>query len=461
MNLSPSAIRKRAVSIAVALSMAFAPMVRAADRDKGNVPVVRDAEIEALVSDYARPLLKAAGLSRSGIQIVLVNSPDFNAFVNGRRIFVNTGAITQTGTPNQLIGILSHEIGHLAGGHQNRLRQQLEQAKTMAIVAGLLGAGVAVAGAASGSREAAQAGTGVMAGGSGVAMRSLLRYQRGEEATADRSALTYLRKTGQSPKGLLETFQTLERNSMFGRHAGYLSSHPAPRDRIATLQEAAQASPDYDRKDPEELRERHDRARAKIAAYSGSAGDVRRLFARNPRGLAALYGDAIATYLAGSTDSALEKLGRLIDAQPKSPWFQEMRGQILMDAGRGKEAAAAFSRAAALDGSGSGILKAEVGQALVTSGDRSRMEEAVRLIRAGLRSDPLNFTAYRFLAMAYGSLGDIGHAELATAEGYWHGGSYREAMVFAARAQQKLKPNSPAWRQAQDIIDTKMPSPTE
>jgi len=60
-----------------------------------SVPIVRDAEIEALVTDYATPIIKAAGLSRNAIRIVLVNNNSFNAFVDGRRIFINTGALLQ------------------------------------------------------------------------------------------------------------------------------------------------------------------------------------------------------------------------------------------------------------------------------------------------------------------------------------------------------------------------------
>ena len=444
------------VSAAVAVSLVFAPtLAHAASNEKTSLPVVRDAEIEALIADYTKPILKVAGLSRAGIEVVLVNSPDFNAFVAGRRIVVNTGALTQTATPNELIGVLAHEIGHLAGGHQQRLREQLDRAKTMAMVAGLLGAGVAVAGAAAGSADTARAGAGLMAGGGGVAMRGLLSYQRGEEATADRSALIYLQKTGQSGKGLIETFRTLDRNSLFSRGgSSYLSSHPAPQDRISALISAARDSPYYNRGDPPALQERHDMARAKIAAYGGGATDVRRLFARSPRSKAALYGDAIATYLSGSTTSALSKMDALIASEPNNPWFHEMRGQILMDAGRARESATAFTKADKLDRSSSGILKAEIGQALVTGGDPSQMQKAVSLIEAGLQSDPLNFTAYRFLAMGYGKLGDVGRAQLATAEGYWQSGAYGEAKVFAMRARQSLKPGTPAARRAQDIIST-------
>ncbi len=137
-----------------------------------GIPVVRDAEIEALVRDYSRPIFNAAGLSKAGIQIVLVNDKSFNAFVAGRRMFINTGALMQAETPNEIIGVIAHEAGHLAGGHQQRLRDQLERAKTMAIIAGLLGAGAIVAGGASDNRGLAGAGIGLATGGSEVARSS-------------------------------------------------------------------------------------------------------------------------------------------------------------------------------------------------------------------------------------------------------------------------------------------------
>ena len=109
---------------------------------------MRDAETEALVRDYAQPIFKAAGLQSSGIKIILVNDPHFNAFVAGRRLFINTGTLMTAGTPNEVIGVIAHECGHIAGHHEQALRDQLAHAKTMAIVAALLGVGAVVAGAA-------------------------------------------------------------------------------------------------------------------------------------------------------------------------------------------------------------------------------------------------------------------------------------------------------------------------
>ncbi|MCW4114661.1 M48 family metalloprotease [Aurantimonas sp. MSK8Z-1] len=430
-------------------------------KDKARLPIVRDAEIESLITSYVKPLLAAAGLSRSGIQIVLVNEPSFNAFVSGRRIFVNTGAIMSSDTPNEITGVLAHEIGHLAGHHQERVREQLERAQTIAIVAGLLGAGVAAAGAATGNSQVARLGGGIFGSGGSVAMRSLFHYQRGEELTADRAALTYLRKTGQSPAGLLRSFENLMRNNMFSAAptSAYISSHPLPQDRLSLLETAARESPYFNKTDDPKTQLLHDLARAKIAAYGGGAIEVRRLFNKDPRGLPARYGDAIATQLNGSPREALQKIDALVAGDPGLPWFHEVRGEILMEAGRADEAASAFAKAASLDGSGSGLLEAEVGQAMVTSGDKSKMKEAIARIRKGLRDDPANASAYRFLAMAYGAIGDVGGAELATAEGYWQGGAFTQARIFAARAQQKLKPGTPQWRQAQDILTTPVHKP--
>ncbi len=443
--------------MATTVTIAPAPAeAQAASRPR--LPVVRDAEIESLVRDYVGPILKAAGLSPNRVEIVLVNDLNFNAFVAGRRIFINTGTLLDSEMPNETIGVLAHEVGHLAGGHQERLRDQIARAQTIAVVAGLLGAGVAAAGAASGSGSVAGLGSGLMTSGGGIAQRSLFAYQRTEETTADRSALTYLQKTGQSPKGLLDSFEGLMRKNMLAgvSRDRYLSSHPAPQERIGFLQAAARESPYFDKPDSPELRMRHDLARAKIAAYNGGAALVRRTFGRDLHSLPALYGDAIATHLAGSPKAALDKIDALIKRQPNNAWFHEFRGEILMTAGRASEAEAAFGRAAKLDKSRSGLIQASIGQAIVTGGRPEKMKEAVAQIQRGLDADPDNYTAYRFLAMAYGHLGQIGDAELATAEGYWQGGNFTQAKVFAARAQQKFRPNSPQWRRAQDILMTKV-----
>ena len=163
----------------VALSLVVAPLsVHAQENPEKKGPrLLRDTEIEQLLRDYARPVLHAAGLERQNIQVSIINDPSFNAFVaDGRRIFVNYGAIMQSTTPNQLIGVLAHETGHLAGGHLSKFREQLARTQTQLIIAMLLGAGAIAAGAARGGSNgsAGNIGAAAISAPQEIARRSLL-----------------------------------------------------------------------------------------------------------------------------------------------------------------------------------------------------------------------------------------------------------------------------------------------
>jgi len=438
------------LSLGVAVAMASSVSAFAQ-----NVPVVRDAEIEALVRDYARPIFRAAGLANDGIDIVLVNDQSFNAFVAGRRLFINTGALMTAETPNEIIGVIAHEAGHIAGGHQQKLREQLERAKTMAIIATLLGAGAIVAGATTNNRGLAGAGMGVAAGGGEMVQRGILAYQRSEETTADRSAITYLNATGQSGMGMLKTFHRFQTAlSLSGAQVDpYRISHPMPQDRIANLEVLVKQSPDVDKVDPPALQQRHDMMRMKIAVYMEGQAAVQRLMRKMPGTLAAQYGDAQAAYLFGNIATALAKTNALIKAQPKNAYFQELRGDILMKANKPKDAADAYGKAVSLDPARSGLLPVSWGQALMAVGTPETLKKAVAQINNGLGRDKENSTGYRYLAQAYGELGDIPGAELATAEGHFYSANYKDAKIFAMRAQQQMKRGEPRWLRAQDIIN--------
>ncbi|MGH6775827.1 M48 family metalloprotease [Brucella tritici] len=449
---------RRSVAVAAAMSIAVTSALPAFAQSRGGgVPIVRDAEIEALVADYAAPILKAAGLGGRGVRVILVNSQSFNAFVDGRRIFINTGAIMQAETPNEIIGVIAHESGHLAGGHQERLREQLSRARNMAIIGMLLGVGAGVAGAASGSGNAAGAGAGIAMGSSEVAMRSVLNYQRTEEMTADRLAVNYLNATGQSTKGMLDTFERFASAlSLTGTQIDqYRISHPLPRERIANLEELARKSPYFNKADSPALQMRHDMARAKIAAYSGNMGALQRMFRSNPGGLPARYGNAITTFLNGSARAALPKFDTLIKEQPKNPYFQEMRGEVLLKANDAAGAAKAFQKAVSLDPRKSPLLRMSYGRALMLTGAKANMPTAIKEIKAGIASDPEFPGGYGYLAQAYGQQGDMALADLATADMNYYSGKLQQAQIFAIRAQKQMKPRSPEWLRAQDIINAK------
>ncbi|HEX5957891.1 MAG TPA: M48 family metalloprotease, partial [Hyphomicrobiaceae bacterium] len=114
-----------------------------------GIPLIRDAETERLLKDYSRPIFKAAGLG-SHITMRIVKHDSFNAFVvDGLNVFINHGTILQAKTPNQVIGVIAHETGHITGGHLAALRTRIARDQTKAALLMVLGLGAMVAGATS------------------------------------------------------------------------------------------------------------------------------------------------------------------------------------------------------------------------------------------------------------------------------------------------------------------------
>src|SRR4051812_12098463 len=260
--------RARPASRAIALVTASAmllgsqPVFAQPKGGAGGLPIIRDAEIEQLLRDYTAPILKAAGLGQQNVQVVLINERAFNAFVmDGRRIFVNVGALYDSKTPNEIIGVLAHETGHMAGGHLSRLREQLANAQTASIIAMLLGVGAMVGGAVGGrSNEAGQIGMAAIQGPQEMIRRSLLSYVRAQEESADRAAVKFLNATGQSAKGMQDTFKRFADDMLVlsSRVDPYQQTHPMPRERVTALEELVKTNPYWDKKDPPELQLRHD-----------------------------------------------------------------------------------------------------------------------------------------------------------------------------------------------------------
>ncbi|WP_293868929.1 M48 family metalloprotease [uncultured Alsobacter sp.] len=441
------------------------PAVAQESGASGNSQVIiRDAEIEQLLRDYVTPIFGAAGIRKGSIQIVLIQNRAFNAFVvDGKRIFINTGALMDAKTPGEVIGVLAHETGHIAGGHLARLRDQMATAQIMAIVGMLLGAG-AMVGAASSRGAIGNTGvgaSGVFLGSQEMAMRSLLAYARSEEQAADRMAITYLNATGQSPKGLLETFKRFNQEAMFKTSSidPYLVSHPMPQERIANLEDLAKKSPNYDKPDAPALQARHDLMRAKLFGFSGNTGEVGRRYPLSDRSLAARYARAIAAYRQKKLADAMSQIDDLLREQPNNAWFWELKGQALLEFGRPQEALGPLRKAVALAPS-AGLVRILLGQALVATGNAGYTTEAIRELSNATAREPDWPDGWRQLSLAYGQKGDIGMAQYAAAQSYFTAGDYRMAATQATRAMEKLPKGSPGYLKAEDIVNYRPRTPS-
>jgi predicted Zn-dependent protease len=441
--------------MAAAVVMAAQPAAVQAQSGGRNVTLIRDAEIEQLMREYARPVFGAAGLG-DATRVVLVGSRDFNAFVtSGRKVFLNVGVLMEASSPNQVIGILAHEAGHIAGGHLFRLRQQLETAQIMALAGMLLGAGAIAASARSG--QVGMSGTGPMGAITGpleMARRSVLAYQRSEEQAADKAAVRYLNQTGQSSRGLIETFQRFSEEGLF-RRVGvdpYLQSHPSAPERIIALKEDAEKSPHFGKSDSPALKARHELARAKLYGFLTRPEELMRRYPATDNSLPARYARAISAYRFNAQGTAHQQIDALIAQQPNNPFFHELKGQALLEAGRPREALAPLRRAIQLAPSQL-LFRGMLGHALVSTGDPKDARAAIRELTTLTQREPESPDYFQYLSRAYGAVGDEPMAALSAAQGYVLSGQQEEARRLARRARNGLKEGTPAWQKADEILN--------
>jgi predicted Zn-dependent protease len=449
-------VRVRATAAVLTIAVAFAPTAAPAQGGR-SIPIVRDAEAEALLADYLRPIFKSAGVSAPAVRIV--PSDAFNAFVTGRgNMYVNVGTIIQTETPNELIGVLAHETGHIVSDDIARLTQQIDDTKAALLIASIFGVGVAAAGAATGSQAAGQAGSGILSSAGSIAERSLLTFRREQEAAADRNAVKFLNATGQSGAGMLATMKRLsDQNLLLSQQINpYLQSHPLPRERVIAIEALVAKSQFTGRRDSPELQRRHDLLRAKLVGFTWSTDKVMRRYPISDSSLPARYARAIVAFRTGKPGPAQKQIDDLIKADPKNAYFQELKGQSLLETGNPKAALAPLRKAVALAPNAS-IIKMLLGQALVAGDNAGDAAEAIKLLSPALQAEPDLGDGFRALARAYALQNNIPMAQLATAQGLFTEGAYEEARIQATRAQAKLKRGSPAWLRADDIVSYKPP----
>lgn len=419
---------------------------------------IRDTEIENLLKDYSRPIFRAAGLGSGRVTMRIVRHDSFNAFVlDGSNVFIHTGTLQQSETPNQVIGVIAHEAGHIAGGHLAQLRERIARDQTKSLLIKLLGIGMMVAGGGGGGTGA---GAGVMIGGDELLMRSLLADRRAQESSADQAGLRYLTATRQSGKGMLETFERFAQQEYISASGAtqdvFARSHPVAANRLAQLRDAVSKSPFANEKDAPALQLRHDLMRAKIAGYLERPQIVLNRYPPNDTSLPARYGRAIARFFQSGLDAALPEVDALIRDRPDYPYFHELKGDFLMRTGKSREAIAPLRQALKLAGDAP-LISVRLAQALISADETRGVDEAIALSRKSLIEDP-NPQAYRLLANGYYKKGKLPEADLATAEAYFLEGDVKQAQIFAKRAQVKLPNGSPEWIRAGDIVNYKIPT---
>ncbi|MDX2221804.1 MAG: M48 family metalloprotease [Rhodospirillaceae bacterium] len=433
---------------AVALFMLLAAPFAGADPARAQgMSVIRDTEIEEILKFYARPVLEAGGIAPQSVNILLINDPSINAFVTqGNMMYFHTGLILQSDNANQIIGVMAHEAGHIAGGHAVTFSDNIAAANTTALLATLLGV---AAGVASGNPDV---GIAAALGGQGTAMRMLFAFSRGQESAADQFALRTLEQTQQSPKGLYEFFNKLAGQELLitDRQDPYVRTHPLTRERMDTVANAVQTSPFANAPADPEKERMHRRMVAKLFAYLKPQMTAFQRYPESDKSAEARYAQSIAFYRRGQIKEALPLIDSLIAEAPADPYYWELKGQMLFENSRVEESIAALRESARL-APNAPLIRILMAHAMVESGNPAYAPEAQEALAAALRQDPEDPWAWDLAAKSYLQSGNPGMSAYAASERALLLGQFGDVVRYTRQAEQLLEKDTPTWYRLQDI----------
>jgi predicted Zn-dependent protease len=421
----------------------FAPPLHAAT-------LIRDTETEALLGEYLQAVLKAADLPQGSVRLHLMHDDTINAFVaNGSHMFINTGLLLNTPTPEMLIGVIAHETGHIAGGHLINTEEEATNTRLQTMATTVL---AAVAAAASRSGEL---GTAVLSAGQHIAEQNFLAYSREQEQTADEAGLGYLTTLHVSPKGMLEVMETLRKQETFhfGQDAPWLRTHPLSRERIAHIRGRLATQPTSTHPRYADWQARHARVIAKLYAFLRSPDETWKHYPKADDSVPAQLAHAIAYYRESRVTDALAAMDRLIARFPEDAYLYELKGQFLYEFGRVKEAIPVYARAVELAPHAS-LIGVDYARALLGSDSgtpRDQAAKAIAVLERAKAQEPDQALLWQTMARAYDQHGDAGEVLLARAEEAFLTGNLKETLALSQEAQQKLSHKSPSWLRAQDL----------
>ncbi len=449
-----------AFSLVAAGVLIAAPMAQAQsnmDSSSNDQQVILDTEINAILHKEFDPVFLAAGLEPKEVTIVIVTHMFNAAAASNHLLFIGTDLIEKTDNPNELIGVIAHETGHASGYHAARVGEEEKAGMVPMILTMALGVLAAAAGA--GSAAGALLGSSQYFGALGA-----MGYSREQEARADQAAITYLEKSGQSAKGLVDFFDEFRYQEIFeeARRYKWFDDHPLAADRIELLRKRAMEQPHWAAVDSPELVAEHEIMKAKLVGFTEPPQTAFFKYTDADHSFVARYARAIAYYRETETERALSDIDSLLHDYPNNPYLWELKGQVLFEAARTKEAEVAHQRAVDLKPDAP-LLRINLAQAMVAQDDPAKMDAAVLNLRRAISLDRDDLDggdsfAYRLLAQAYDSKGDEGMARLSTAEERFSAGDFVQARIFALRARQHLHQNTPEWRRATDIVLVSKPT---
>ncbi|MDD4519275.1 MAG: M48 family metalloprotease [Alphaproteobacteria bacterium] len=412
--------------------------------EASSFSIIKDTEIEEILLNYVKEIWKSAHLSTKGVQVILLNDKDINAFViGGHEIFIHTGLILEADSADEVAGVLAHETGHILGSHTSRASLQMKSAQKTVLFTTLLGG---LAAALSGR---ADVGIALMAGGSETGMSTYSAYRRSEEKLADSTAISLLQKTSFSPLGFLNIMKKInqvEKLSVSKTSRSYLRQHPITSERIIALKN--QMKGDIS---PPKKREDFERMKAKLFAFSY---DAEKTLARySGASFADRYAQVIAYFKQINLEKSLTLLDVLIKEEPENPYLYELKAQILFETGKAKDSLPFWEKALLLKPEAF-LIRMEYVHALLELNEKPFAKKALTELSYLSAFAPKMPEIYKYFATAYDTLGQEADIPPVMAEYYFLIKEYEKAFSLSKKALETLPQKSPLWFRMNDLNES-------
>lgn len=447
MSLKTPNSHLRKLSFAAGFAAAF--LAHALPAAAQGISLLRDTETEEMFRTYETPLARAAGVDPVP-RIWLVGANEINAFVTygdpGENMFIFSGILLWLQKPNELIGVMAHETGHISAGHLSRSQYGMKKAMIPMLLSMVAGVGAMIAGAG-------EVGMAIMGIGQSYAMGQMAAFTRVQESTADQIAAKLLLATHQSPMGMYRTFQRFANDEAMSAYKTdkFAADHPSGQDRVFDLNDMVESSPYREVQDSPESLHTFQMVQAKLAGFVLPVKDALLRYPESDTSEPARYAHSMIYMRQPNFQKAMATINGLIAEEPNNPYFYEVRGQIYVSMAKPALAIADYQKSVNLRPRAP-QLRAALATAQLATENPALAEPALQNLKAALlveSEDP--FTWFQ-AARAYSALKNEPMANLATAELWYNAGDMRKALVFATRARGKLSQGGADWQRANDII---------
>ena len=373
--------------------------------------LIRDTELETGLQELAAPLVKAAGFAPNSIDFRIIIDSSYNAFVAGKMaVYLHSGLLLDAKSPEEILGVIAHELGHIKAGHVPRRDEAIRDASSASTLAALAAMAMAASGVSS------DAVVGVAIGGTDRARRSMLQSFRYDEAVADELGLEYLEKAGITSAGLEQMMRRLasQRTLPESHQSQYYQTHPDAAQRLAIYLDHTKQTNHNTASIAEDKRRLMERLVNKLRAYSEPAENIIQ-HSDDAAAASTQYRNAIAHYRRGDLELAYELMNGLCRAMPDDPFYHEFRGDILLSMAKPYAAAMAYEKALTLRPN-SPQIQMNLGRSLIATNKKKHLPRAIESMLSAKKNEPDWAFIHRQLAIAFGRAGHIANANLSLAE---------------------------------------------